>query len=227
MAQGYLEAKKMGSDFRMSDVIRVQTGVQNVETSSIEEKIEGKVLEKLKDVQESAYQEAYQLGLDEGKHEAYQKASAEIKLRLDKFEGLLKSIENLKSELIQQNETHLVELAFHMASRLAHAEIKADPGLITKVIRDAIEMSQIEEEVVVQVAPTQLEFLENLKKETGREIEFLKRVKLEAVAEISEGGCIIETNYGEIDARFEERVSKLWSSVSESLYRVKDKVSAA
>jgi flagellar assembly protein FliH len=225
-AKAYLDSRRANaSNFRMSDVIRVQTGVQKVEASNVEETVEQKVLERLKQVQESAYQEAYQLGLDEGKHEAFQQATNVINERLSQMDELLSSIRHLKKHLIDNNETHLVQLAFHMAKRLAHKEVEADPKVVTDVIRDAIEKAQVDEEVVVQVAPSQLEFLEKLKSETAREFEFLKYVKLEPVEGITPGGCVIETNYGEIDARFEERVDKLWESISESLHRVKDKIS--
>lgn len=226
-AEEYLETKKAGNDFRMSDVIRIQTGVKDIETSDFEEMVEFKTIEKLKDVQESAYQEAYQLGLEEGKAEALKNASADINRRLEQMDLLLGSIKNLKTDLFQFNETHIVQLAFHMAARLAHAEVIADPDRIKDVIKQALELAQLDEEVTVQVAPSQFQFLESLKKETGREFEFLKKVKLEASSDVTDGGCIIETNYGSIDARIEERVKKLWESISESLYRVKEKISAA
>jgi flagellar assembly protein FliH len=226
-AKSYLDGRRAkANDFRMSDVIRVQTGVQKIEASQVEDDVESKVLERLKEVQETAYQEAYQLGLDEGKHEAFQKASTEIKSRLEQLDQLISSVSNLKTELVSQNEAHLVQLAFHMAKRLAHREILADSQVVTNVIKDAVEKAQVDEEVVVQVAPTQLEFLEELKKETGREFEFMKKVKLEPVEAITPGGCVIITNYGEIDARFEERVNKLWEVVSENLPRVKSPISS-
>jgi|SRR6185312_12548643 len=225
-ALNYLEHKK-GSDFRMSDAIRLQTGVEEMEASGIEEQIENRVLERLKEVQEVAYQEAYQLGLDEGRKEAFKKSSEQIDRRVKAFDLLTNSITNLKKDLIQFNETHLLKLAFHMASRLAHSEIKANPDLIVEVMRKAVEHAQIEEEIKIQVNPAQYDFWESLKKETGREFEFLKKVNFVPVDGISEGGCILETNYGEIDARFEERVNKLWETIAENLYRVKDKVSAA
>jgi flagellar assembly protein FliH len=226
-AQTYLEGRRaQRNDFRMSDVIRVQTGVQKVEASNVEEDVEKKVLERLKEVQETAYQEAYQLGLDEGKHEAYQKTSEEIKMRLERFENLLNAIGNLKKDLIANNETHLVQLAFHIAKRLAYHAVDVEPTLVTDVIRDAIEKAQVEEEVVVQVSPLQLEFLETLRTETGREFEFMKKLKLEPVEGVAPGGCVILTNYGEIDARMENRVEKLWEGIKENLHRVKDKVSS-
>jgi flagellar assembly protein FliH len=228
VAETYIDQKKnQGSDFRMSDVIRIQTKIKEIESADLEQNIEVKVLERLKEVQEPAYQEAYQLGLDEGRKEAFQSAAQEIEMRLKKMDELINSVTNLKKDLVQFNETHLVQLTLHIAQRIAAHEISVDPTSIVQIIKNAVEMAQLEENVVIQVAPTQLEFLETLKKETGREYEFLKKVKIEPVEGIREGGCVIETNYGVIDARFEERVSKLWTALSESLFRVKDKVTAA
>lgn len=226
-AKSYLEGRRaQRNDFRMSDAIRIQTGVDKVEASSVEEDVEKKVLERLKEVQETAYQEAYQLGLDEGRHEAFQKASEELNMRLERLDNLVMGISNLKKQLIENNESHLVQLAFHMANRLAYTQVEADPKVVTDVIRQAIEKAQVEEEVTVQISPIQLEFLESLKAETGREFEFMKKVKLEPVEGIKPGGCVIQTNYGEIDARIEGRVEKLWEGIKESLHSVKDKVSS-
>ncbi len=225
-AKAYLEGRRANaSNFRMSDVIRVQTGVQKVEASSVEENVEQKVLERLKEVQESAYQEAYQLGLDEGRARALQDTTDDINAHLAEMQNLFASIRSLKKVLVEQNEKHLVELVFHMAKRLAHKDVQTDPQVVVSVMREAVEKAQVDEEVTVQVAPTQIEFLESLKSQTGRELEFLKTIRFEPVEGISPGGCVIETNYGEIDSRFEERVDKLWESVSESLPRIKDKIS--
>lgn len=227
-AKAYLDGRRAkANDFRMSDVIRLQTGVQQIETSQQEEDVERKVLEKLKEVQESAYQEAYQLGLDEGRRDAFQGTSGEINEKLQAMEQLIQSIKDLKKELVTHNEAHLVQLAFHMAKRLAHHESTVDQNVVATVIRDSIEKAQVEEEVSVQVAKEHLQFLETLKNETGREFEFMKKVKLEPVETMSPGGCIITTNYGQIDARFEERVNKLWEGIAENLPRVKETISKA
>ncbi len=225
-AHAYLETREQGRDFRMSDVIRIQTGVKDIENTTFEERVEQKTLERLKEVQEAAYKEAYQLGLEEGKHDAFKAVSTEIKARLESFDQLIQSCTRLKAELFQANETHIVKLAMHMASRLANVEIKTDPSALVNVMRSALELAQNDEQVVVQVSPQQFEFCETLKRESGRDFEFLKKVKFEPVEGISAGGCVIETNYGEIDARFEERVSRLWETMSENLHRVKDKISA-
>ncbi len=219
-------ARQMETEFRMADTLKVQTGISDIEQNSMEEMIELRTIERLKDVQESAYKEAYELGLVEGKQEAFQNASSEIQRRLDVLDNMLKAIGNLKKDLFLQNERQIVQLAFHMASRLAMKEIKEDSSVISNIIKTSLEVSQGVEEVVVQVAPSQLEFLEQLRQQRGREFDFMKRVKLEPVDGIQEGGCVIITNYGEVDARLEERLDKMWKELLENLPKVQDRFSA-
>lgn len=216
--------KNEGSHFRMNDAVRVQTGVAGIEAENFDEAVDKVVVERLKEVQETAYQEAYMLGLDEGKRDAMQAAKQEIDNRLKDLDLLMTGIGELKRELLLNNETHLVNLCFQMAKRIAHAEIKANPEVVTAVIREALEKAQVEENVIAQISPDQFEFLENIKNETGREFEFMKKVKLEPVEGITAGGCIIRTNYGEIDARVDGRVEMLWEGIKDSLHKVKDNV---
>lgn len=225
-AMQYLAEKSKGSDFRMNDAVRMQTGVDQVEQTSEEEKIEGAALEKLKEIQEGAYQEAYRLGLEEGRKEAFEAVSAEIAARMETMDQLLNGIKEIKTEMATFNESHLVQLMFQMASRLAKTELKSNNEAMIKVLKDAVSLSQDEENITVRVSQDQFDFLEELKKETGRDLEFVKRIRFEPSAEIADGGCIVETNYGEVDARIEQRVEQLWSTLSENLPKVKDKVAS-
>ncbi len=223
-ALSYLEGKERGTDFRMADTARVQTGVSQIEEASEDDKVEKRTLEKLKEVQEMAYKEAYNLGLKEGSEKAFQDYSRKIDVQLSEFEVLIKAITNCKADLVSFNETHLVKLVFHLAAKLARRELTEDPSLILEVLKVAAEMALQEERVSVQVAPGQFEYLEEVKKQNKRELEFIKKIRFEPNEAISAGGCIIETNYGEIDATVEERVNRLWETLIENSPRVKDKM---
>lgn len=225
-ALSYLAEKSKGSDFRMNDAIRVQTGIDQFEQKSDEEKVEEAALEKLKEIQESAYQEAYSLGLEEGRKKAFEKVSSEIAERMSHLDGLLNGIKELKKEMTTFNESHLVQLVFHMASRLAKMELNGNNDALIQILRDAVGLSQDEENITVRVSSSQFEFLEELKKETGRELEFIKRIRFEPSEEISDGGCIVETNYGEVDARIEQRVEQLWTVLSENMPKVKNRIAS-
>ncbi len=213
--------EKKSKSFQMSEVVKNKTGVKQLELQNLETEVERRVLSKLESVQETAYREAFDLGRQEGKEEAYTRLSAKIEENLAAMTALVASIENLKPELIAQNETHLVQLAFQMASHLAASEISIDPNSTVQIIKQAVELAQSEEEILIKVAPEHLEFMETLRKETKREFEFLKRTKFEADPGVGLGGCVVVTNYGEIDSRFQERVSRLWDTLKDGLVKVK------
>ncbi len=133
-------------------------------------------------------------------------------------------MKNCKADLVSFNETHLVKLVFHLAAKLARRELAEDPSLIVEVLRVAAEMALQDERVSVQVSTVQFEYLEELKKQNKRELEFVKKIRFEPNESITSGGCIIETNYGEVDATVEERVNRLWETLVENTPRVKDKL---
>lgn len=220
----YLEHKKHGSDFRMNEHVQVQTGVSEIETMTESEKSEARALELLAEIQQNAYQEAYQLGLDEGRKKAFEEHSAAITGNLAQLADSLAAIGNVKHEIVASNEAHMMKLLFHMASRLAGAHLEADQNAILEVLKNALQLASDDENVRVQLNPAQLEFVEEVRKRTGREFEFLKKLRLEPNPSVRPGGCVVETNYGEIDARVEQRVQQLWESVAELAPRVKERI---
>jgi flagellar assembly protein FliH len=216
------EAARSSTGFSISEVIRQKTGLKERELKELELEIERKTLEKLKEVQENAYAEAFELGRNEGRAEAFLAHGKEIEDRLSSLDGLVGSIETLKGELLLQNESHLVKLMFQMAKRLAAVEVETNPEVTLEIIRQAIELAQTDEEITIRVAPQHLEFIEEIKKDKSREFEFIKKAKIEASPEVGIGGCVLVTNYGEIDSKFETRMSKLWESLKDSLHRNSD-----
>jgi len=223
-ALDYLEQKKRGADFRLNETLRIQTGVDEIEKVTEQEKVEARALELLKEVQENAYKEAYELGLHEGRHEAFGKFSKEIEEKLVSLESLLHSLEEGKKELVNFNEAQLVQLVFQIATKIARTEVERNDEAVIEVLRAAVNLAQDEENVTVRVAPEQHEFVEELKKQHGRQFEFLKKIKIEPGEEISKGGCVVETTYGEVDARVEQRVQSLWETLVENAPKIKPKI---
>jgi flagellar assembly protein FliH len=223
-ALDYLIQKKQGSDFVMSDVLRQTTGVAEIEKNSEEQKIEDRALEKVAILQEEAYAQGFELGQAEGFKDAFQKATSEINTGLEQVYQLIEKIGKIKEELVHQNETHIMTMIYQIAEKIAFDHIDSKPEIILSVIKKSIETAQADEDITVSVAPTQIQFLENMKTQNNQEFDFLKNIKLQPVVGIEPGGCIVETNYGVIDARIPERTSKLWEEIKQSLPKVKLKV---
>lgn len=216
------QSQEENPSFRIDRLVAQQTGVAEIERLSIEEKVEQEALARLKDLQEEAYQQAYQLGLDEGRDQAFKQHEAELLERMSRLDQLTHSLANLKPDLVAFNESHLVRLAFYIARRIAMTEISTKPETILQVMNEAIASAQTEENVTIRISPDDYRFIESIKETIGKDLEAIRKAKIEESPEITSGGCIVATNYGDVDARVEQRIEKLWESLSEKLPKVKD-----
>lgn len=220
--QSNQEASGKNPSFRIDRIVAEQTGIADLERVSMEERVEREALGRLKDIQEQAYQQAYQMGLEEGREKAYQETSEAFVERMAHMDQLISSMENLKPELVSYNEAHIVRLAYTMAKKIAMTEIAENTELILNTVRQAIESAQSDENITVRLAPSDLEFIEHMKEKLGKDFDKLKKARLEASESITPGGCVVETNYGDVDATVEQRVEKLWSSLASKLPKVSD-----
>ena len=220
----YLQSKKHGSDFEMSEAIRQKTGIDQLEEATHLENVELKALEKLKEIQEQAYKEGYQLGLDEGRTKAYEQNNAVIQEKLKTFDEIIVAISKMKTDFVIFNENHVVELLFHMSEKIAQQELERNNEAVIKIIQNAVALAQDEEDISVKISASQFEFIEEAKKRTGREFEFLKKVKFEPSPDLKPGGCLVETNFGEVDARIAQRLQLLWDNLKENMPKLKTKL---
>jgi flagellar assembly protein FliH len=220
-----VDAQDHNEDFQIADVVRNFTGLAEIEVQRIESEIEKRALEELKSVQEQAYSEAFELGMSEGRRQSYIASSEEIEKKLGDLERLVVSIRDSKIHFLNSNENQLIKMVYFLATKIALFEISQNTQeAIQAVLKECVSSAHSEEAIKVIVAPDQIDFLETLQKERKRDLEFLKKVEFSPQEGIVPGGCIITTNYSEVDARLEQRVAKLWEEVRDSIPPLKDKV---
>ncbi len=214
-----------GSGFKVAEVVAQLSGIETIRRENIEKQVETTVLERLKEVQEQAYKQAYSLGLTEGTADAFEEKKAEFSAKLTSLDQALVSIEHMKENMFKQAETALVKVAYMVASRIALREISSGQEFLPQILSELVMELQTSDSITIKLNPIDFQFIEDLRKKNVKEVERLERVKLLPQDEIKVGGCFIETNYGEIDASVEQRVEKAWAIFEQKLPRLqKDKI---
>jgi flagellar assembly protein FliH len=209
-------------EFRIDRVVSITSGIDELEKISLSERVESEALERLKSMQEEAYSQGYDLGRDEGQESAYREMSEAISKRIASVDKVVSGFESLKIDLVRQNEASLVSLVYQLATRIAMTEIKSNKETILEVLRQAATEAQGEESFAIRLSTQDLEFIESMKERLAKEFEFIKRAKLEGSDEIQPGGCVIVTNFGQVDATLEKRLEKVWAALSEVRPKTED-----
>ncbi|MCC7402987.1 MAG: hypothetical protein IT288_01185 [Bdellovibrionales bacterium] len=212
------------SDFKISHLVAEQTGIADVQRKGIDDRIEEAALQKMKEIEERAYREAYDLGMVEGAERAFAEKKQDLEARLNQVDQLLVMFDDVKRKLLAENERQLMELMVQIAERIALQKIAEDPESILKTLDMVLEDIQKDENITIYLSRADRDFLEEIRAKGGKRAEDLRHVKLEPLDHIQSGGCQVETNYGVIDATLDQRVERVLVAVREKMPRAKKSV---
>lgn len=118
----------------------------------------------------------------------------------------------LRTEILQNAENDIVQLACRIAEKILGKDLERDPELVVELCASAIENVRTAHQVVVRVNPKDAAIL---RAHRQRLMELIGRVKEIAIKEDPEvpggGGCIVETDSGTIDAQLVTQLEMLRS----------------
>lgn len=165
-------------------------------------------------------EQAYQRGFAEGRQKGMIDAEntwqslAEKKIEplLMSLQEVLLQLNNIRKETYQEIEKEVVELALAIAKQVICQEITMDRDIVVCVAREALAKVEDPGRVKIKMSPSDLQFIKETRSQLSNLIENIDNVTLEAAENIQSGGCIIETDLGEIDARIEKQLQAVEES---------------
>lgn len=170
---------------------------------------------------EQIYQKGFNEGLEQGKSEG---EKAGVELAAGKIEPLLNSLQsellqlkNIRQETYRYIEKQVVDLALAIARKVVCREIEMDKEVVMCVAREALAKVDDAVEIKIKMSPSDLQFIDEAKYHLSDLIDKIDNVTLEAEENIQRGGCILETNLGEIDARIEKQLQAVEESFRTAL----------
>jgi flagellar assembly protein FliH len=158
---------------------------------------------------------AYENGYLQGEKAGMEIAEQKIEAGMRRYGESMLELEKLRSSLYLQVEREVVKLAVEVAKKIVHREIQVDKDIIQTLVRVALSHVAEKSAVTVHLSPQDYSHLLALRGELsqteGRDISLL------ADKSIERGGCLIQTECGDIDARIEEKFREVEQAFFEGL----------
>lgn len=161
---------------------------------------------------ESGFAEGYEEGLVEGRNKALQDAGELLEL----LETVVDEGVKLRASNLAALEDDFLKLSLLLADKIVRKTVENDITWLKPIIKDALaSLGQVDEVVVLLNS-----FDYSLLQDYGEELQLGTRTKLvfDQDPSITQGGCLIESENGLIDARLESRLGKLAHHLLEVLY---------
>ncbi len=146
-------------------------------------------------IKQNAYQEGYNLGL--------QQAAAEV----EAFKNVLGAFMGAEDRIFNEIAPNILELSMNIAQKVIKHEAATDIQMVVDTVMDALRMlSKNEPKIVLRVNPIQVQYLKDTLPEKIKSIGMETKLSILSDEAVTEGGCIIQTNNGMIDATVEAQL---------------------
>ena len=162
---------------------------------------------------QDAEQQAYCRGFGDGERKGYEQGEqaglASAKQKLDSLltcgHKLLGDLGELHRQTCRDLEADLVQLALAVARKIVDREVSLGPEAVTRIVRQALGRVEHAGRIAIKLNPADLELLADIKPQLLSGLPEAGRAAFEADEDIARGGCLIETDGGEVDARIERQ----------------------
>lgn len=161
-------------------------------------------------------QDAHDQGFAQGKAEGLAKGKGEYQDRIAQLSSILTALNGQRSEVLHQHEEDLLQLIKTMVDRLVNHEVSVNPLVIKASLQKAMAFVVENSMVQVHIHGDDFNRVKKLSLEDPSLLEGKNRVQLVEDPNISAGGCLLKTDFGEIDATLEQSREKLFEVVDQA-----------
>ncbi|MFC1745512.1 FliH/SctL family protein [Candidatus Riflebacteria bacterium] len=174
---------------------------------------------------EKIKRDAYEEGFSQGEAEGFSKGESDglSEGRLE-FTALIREvqliIDELKSSrygLLVSSEKQMVKLAMSIARKIVSYESKVNPEVILHNLKSAIRRLSEGEKAVIRLNQKDKSLVDYHKKELLGSLRSMENVKIVVDDLIQAGGCLIETDLGNIDATIDSQMEILEARLIETI----------
>lgn len=148
----------------------------------------------------SIEKDAYEKGFSTGEKAGFEFGKKKAEALYKGLEGVLSEVSSFKESMYRASEEEVTALAIAIAKKVIQREVSLKRDIVLDSVRAALKAVVATSEVLIKVNPKDLEVINQFKGEILKGSGDVKSVSFEADEAIGRGGCVIETNYGEIDA---------------------------
>jgi flagellar assembly protein FliH len=160
-----------------------------------------------------AEREAYEAGFKAGEKAGFELGRQKAQMTFTAISGILSELNSFKEGLHRSCEKEIVDLCLAIARKVLQREVEARPEVVLDCARAGLKAVVAAGEILIRVNPKDLHVLHENIKELTKYGDGFKGIKIEGDEAVERGGCVIETNYGEVDAT----ISGILSDIEEKL----------
>jgi flagellar assembly protein FliH len=150
---------------------------------------------------------------------ARQTVSEEVQQRLN---AILPTLEHTAGHVAEAAEVwhrrqqrQLIQLACKIAQRVVRRELRHDPRISLDWVREALELVSGGQRISIRLHPDDHDLLQPHVAQLTNQFGISDRAEIVADERVEAGGCLVQSEFGEIDQQLETQLNRIEEELSE------------
>lgn len=177
---------------------------------------EGQAEQLTKDSQEQVEnieKDAYKKGYAEGREQGYNEGKAEVERLIDQLHMIIRMAIEKRNEIIDESETQLINLVLQISQKVVKVISENQKNVVVNNVIQALRKLKSRGDVIIHVNMDDVQLTSDHVKDFVRMVENVKSITVVEDSSVDPGGCLIETDFGEIDARISSQLEEIQNKI--------------
>ena len=159
--------------------------------------------------------DSYSAGFDQGHKEGYDKGVEEVNRLVERMHKMIEAVMMRREEILQDTESQIVELVILMARKVIKILSENQKNVVLANTLAALKKVKSRGNVVLRVNLEDVRLTTSHIDEFIQHVENVKGITVIEDSAVERGGCIVETDFGAIDARISSQLQELENKILE------------
>jgi len=154
-------------------------------------------------------------GREEGKEAGYAEGKAEVERLIARTQTMLERAQDKRGEILAETEKEIIDLVLMIARKVIKVISENQENVIISNVVQALRKVKSKGTCLIRVNMDDLALATEHKQDFIKLVEGAKDIQILEDTTVDKGGCIIETDFGEIDARISSQLAELENKILE------------
>ncbi|MBP5251367.1 MAG: flagellar assembly protein FliH [Treponema sp.] len=201
---------------KQSDQAAVIKNAAQEEAAEIIEKAKGQaqgIISDANEQREDVFAKANKEGFDKGREEGFEDGSQEAKRLVERIHKMIEGVQARRQEILDGTEQQIIDLVLLMTRKVVKIMSENQKSVIVSNVVQALKKVKGRGDVTLRVNLSDVKLTTEHISNFIEQVENIQNIHVVEDSSVEKGGCIVETDFGAIDARISSQLAQLETQI--------------
>lgn len=163
--------------------------------------------------EKSIFEKSKNDGFKAGHEEGYKAGNEEAQRLVERIHKMIEAVQAKRQEILDNTEQQIVNLVILIARKVVKIMSENQKSVIMSNVLQALKKVKGSGDVTLRVNLADVKLTTEHIKDFIRQVENIKNISVVEDSSVEKGGCIVETDFGAIDARISSQLNELETQI--------------